>query len=133
MDRRTWLSLCAGVFSTGCLGFMGPPKKNIGWIRFENNRDEAHTVDVSIEGDNKEVFNETYQLGTTPDQATLKVDNPVEEPGRYSLYFDIGTEEVHLHPSEFAEANISERCLGIRYTLHEQGTSGFKFEPTKQC
>lgn len=133
MNRRTWLGLCVCALSSGCLGRTGPPKKNIAWVRLENDRDEAHDIEVFIERSGEEVFSENYQLGTSPEQSTIRVNNPVEEPGRYSLYVDIGDQLVRLHPSEFADADIGERCIGIHYTLHEQGTSGFEFEPSQEC
>lgn len=133
VKRRIWLGLCLGAFSGGCLGLPGPPKKEIDWIRLKNNRDEERTVEMFIERNDEEVFRETYQLGADPEETTVRVDEPVKEPGRYSLYFDIGEQTVHLHPEEFAEADISERCVGITYTLHEQGTSGFEFEPVQEC
>jgi hypothetical protein len=133
MNRRTLLGLCAAALSGGCLELLGPPKKRIAWIRLENTRNETHDVEVSIERNDEEVFRENYQLGTSPEQATIRVDDPVDEPGRYSLYFDIGGQLVHLPPSEFADADIREPCLGIQYTLHERGTSGFSFEPIQEC
>lgn len=133
MKRRTWLSLCVSAVSGGCLGLTGPPKKQIAWLHLENNRDDTRAIEVFIERNDEEVFRENYQLGTSPEQATIRVDNPVEEPGRYSLYVDIGDQLVDLHPSEFADADISEPCIGIQYTLHEQGTTGFEFEPVQEC
>jgi hypothetical protein len=133
MNRRAWLTLCVGVLSGGCLGLTGPPKKQIGWIRFKNNSDESRGIEVFIQRDGKEVFKENYQLGTSPEQATIQVDNPVTEPGRYSLYVATDDQMVDLHPSEFADADIRAPCIGIEYTLHEQGTTGFEFEPVREC
>lgn len=112
---------------------MDQPKKQIAWIRLENNRDEAHNIGVFIEKQGEEVFREHYRLGTSPEQATIKVGDPVEEPGRYSLYFDVGDQLVHLHPSEFADADLSEPCVGIQYTLHDQGSTGYDFESIQDC
>lgn len=61
------------------------------------------------------------------------MSRPVDEPGRYSLYVDVGDQVAQLHPSEFADLDLRERCVGIRYTLHERGTSGFEFEPLPDC
>lgn len=133
MNRRTLLTLCVGAFVGGCLGRTGPPKKQISWMRLENNRDEAYDVEITIVRNDKTVFRENYQLGTDPEQATIRVDDPVTEPGRYSLYVDIDDQSVHLRASEFADADLCEPCVGIRYTLHEQGTSGFEFEPVRGC
>ncbi|WP_251343792.1 hypothetical protein [Haloplanus halophilus] len=133
MNRRTWLGLCAGTLSSGCLGLTGPPKKQIAWIRLDNDRNEALAIEVFIVRNGKEVFRENYQLGTSPDRASVRVDDPVDEPGRYSLYFDIEDQVAHLHPSEVAAADVREPCIGVRYTLHEQETSGFEFEPAEEC
>ncbi|WP_121820073.1 hypothetical protein [Halostella salina] len=133
MRRRIWLGLCVATLTSGCLGRIGPPKKTIAWLRLRNNRDEPHTLDVAIERNDEEVFGETYRLGTTADQATVRVDDPVETRGRYSVDIDTGTQVAHLHPSEFADLDISEPCVGIEYTLHEAGTTGFQFEPVPEC
>jgi hypothetical protein len=133
MNRRAWLSLCVGALSGGCLGLTGPSKKHIAWIRFKNDRDEGCDIEVFIERNGNEVFRENYKLGTGPEQATLQVDDPVAEPGRYSLYVDLGDQMVDLHPSEFADADIPTPCVGIEYTLHKQGTTGFEFESGREC
>lgn len=133
MNRRTWLGLCVGVLSSGCLGVTAPARKEIAWIRLENDRDEAREVEVFVEQNDEEVFRETYRLGTSPEQATVHVDDPVGEPGRYSLYVDIGDQLVHLHPSEIADVETDEPCIGITYTLHEEGTTGFEFKPVPEC
>jgi hypothetical protein len=132
MDRRTWLSLCVGVLSGGCLG-RGPPKKQIAWIRLKNNRDEARTIEVFIERNDEEVFRENYRLDSNPTQATIRVDDPVEKPGRYSLYVDTGNQLLDIQPEEFADVDIRVSCIGIQCTLHEQGTTGFEFEPVQAC
>lgn len=133
MNRRTWLGLCVGLLSGGCLGLTGPSKMQIGWIQLDNNRNEARTIDVIIERNGEEVFRENYRLGTSSEQATVRVENPVEEPGRYTLYVDIGDQLIDLSPAEIANAEISGSCIGIQYTLHEQETTGFEFEPVQEC
>jgi hypothetical protein len=133
MNRRAWISLCVGALSAGCLGFTRPSKKQIAWIRLQNNSDTVQDLEVFIERNDKEIFRESYQLGTSPEQETIRVNNPVEKPGRYSLYVDIGDQLVDLQPSEMADANINSQCIGIQYTLHEQGTTGFEFEPAQNC
>jgi hypothetical protein len=133
MDRRAWLTLSIGALSGGCLGRTGPSKKQIAWIRVKNNRDEACDIEVFIERNGNEVLRENYKLGTDPEQATIQVDNPVTEPGRYSLYLDLGDQMVDIHPSEFADADIRTRCIGIEYVLHKQGTTGFEFESVREC
>jgi hypothetical protein len=132
MNRRTWISACVGVLSVGCLGFKRPSKKQIAWIRLQNNRDTVQNIELFIERNDTEVFRESYQLGTSPEQETIRVNDPVEEPGRYSLYLDIGDQLVDLHPAEMADATTGP-CIGIRYTLHEQGPTGFEFEPAQEC
>jgi hypothetical protein len=57
----------------------------------------------------------------------------VAEPGRYSLYIDLGDQVVDIYPSEFADADIRTSCIGIEYMLHKQGTTGFEFEPVREC
>jgi hypothetical protein len=129
MRRRTLLGVCIGLSSSGCLGFTGPPEKTIPWLRLVNERDESYSLDVSITRDDEAVFSETYQLGPPSEQGSVQIDDPVENAGRYSVYIDA----AHLHPSEFAQHDLSEPFVGIEYTLHEDGTTGFDFEPIQEC
>ena len=131
MKRRTCLGLCTGVLSSGCLGQLDQPRTKIAWIHLENNRGEARDVTVVIERDGEEVFRETYQLGTSVEQSTRRVDGPVKGAGHYTVYFDIGEQVIHLHPSEYRD--VTEPCLGIRYTFHQQGSAGFELEPIGEC
>jgi hypothetical protein len=87
MNRRGFLILCVGALSGGCLGLSGPPKKEIAWIRIKNNRGKARDIEVFIKRSDEEVFRETYQLGTTPEHATIRVENPVERVGSLLAIF----------------------------------------------
>jgi hypothetical protein len=131
MKRRTCLGLCAGVLSSGCLGQTDQPTTNIDWIHLRNNRDQARDVTVVIERNDREVFRETYQLGTSGEQSTRRIDSPVNGAGHYTIYFDIGDQVVHLHPPEYAD--VTEPCIGIQYAFHEQETTGFELKPIGEC
>ena len=131
MKRRTCLGLCAGVLSSGCLGQTDQPTTNIDWIHLKNNRDQARDVTVFIERNDREVFRETYQLGTSGEQSTHRIDNPVNGAGHYTVYFDIDDQVVQLSPSEYTD--VSEPCIGIQYTFHQRGTTGFDLEPMQEC
>jgi len=133
MDRRTWLGLCLGAFSGGCLSLSTPPKKEIAWLRLTNALDSARTIEVRIEEDETAVFEEQYHLGTSSDRETVRVEEPVDSAGRYSLYVDTGDQVAHLPPSEFSDIGISERCIGVQYTLHDRGTTGFEFTGVETC
>jgi len=131
MKRRTCLGLCPVVLSSGCLGQIDQPTTNIAWIYLKNNRDKAHDVTVVIKRSDREVFRETYQLGTSGERSTRRVDDPVNGAGHYTVYFDIGDQVVHLHPSEYAD--VIEPCVGIQYAFHEQETTGFELKPIGEC
>jgi hypothetical protein len=131
MKRRTCLCLCAGVLSSGCLGQTDQPTTKIAWILLVNNRDEARDVTVFIERNDEEVFRETHELGTSVEQSTRRIDDPVKGAGHYTVNFDIGDQVVHLHPSEYAD--VTEPCLGIQYTFHQQETTGFELKPIDEC
>lgn len=131
MKRRTYLGLGAVALSSGCLGLTGRPTTNIAWIQLENNSDEARDLTVFIQRNEEEVFRETYQLGITAEQATLRVDDPVNETGHYTVYFDIDNQVVQLSPSEYTD--VAEPCIGIQYTFHQRGTTGFDLEPVQEC
>jgi len=132
MKRREVLALCGSGLCSGCLGLPGPPRKTIPWILLENNRADPRDVELILERNDSEVFREQYRLGTTSGRSTVRETALPDERGRYSLSVDIGDQVVHLHPSELAEAESSEPCVGIRVTLHQQGTTGFEFEPTDE-
>lgn len=77
-------------------------------------RSEARDVEGFIERDDEEVFRESSRLGTSPEQATVRIEDSVAGPGRYTCYIDIGTQEIHLHPSEFADVDIPESCISLQ-------------------
>jgi len=133
MDRRRYLVLCIGAALSGCLGSTGTSIKGITWLRLKNNRHNARNIEVFIERDDEEVFREIYHLGTTSEQASIRVDDPVEGPGRFSIYVDVGDQLAHLSPSEFTDTNLSDTCVGVRFTLHKNGTVGFDYEPIQEC
>jgi hypothetical protein len=131
MKRRTCLGLCAGALSSGCLGQTNQPTTNIAWIHLTNNRDQARDVTVVIERNDGEVFRETYQLGSSSERSSRRIDKPVNGVGHYTVNFDIGEQVVHLHPSEYAD--VTDPCVGIQYAFHEQETTGFELKPVDQC
>ena len=131
MKRRTCLGLCAGVLSSGCLGQTDRPTTNIAWIHLTNTRDHAREVTVGIKRNDGEVFRESYQLGTSGERSTRRIDDPVNGAGHYTVYFDIGDQVVHLHPPEYAD--VPEPCVGIQYSFHEQETTGFELKPIGEC
>jgi hypothetical protein len=131
MRRRTCLYLCAGILSSGCLGQTDQPTTKIAWIHLENNRDEARHVTVVIERNDEEVFRATTQLGTSVEQSTRRIDDPVKGAGHYTVYFDIGDQVVHLRPSEYAD--VTDPCVGIQYAFRDQETTGFELKPIGEC
>jgi hypothetical protein len=102
-------------------------------VRLENERDEARAIGLTVVRSGETVFSGRYRLGTGPEGTTVRVDGPVDGPGRYSVYVDVGDRTVHLPPSEFADAGVAGSCVGVRYTLHERGTTGFTFERVREC
>jgi hypothetical protein len=133
VNRRAWLGLWVGALSGGCLAPTRPPKTRIAWVRLENERDDARAIGLTVVRNGETAFSERYRLGAGPEGATVRVDSPVEGPGRYSVYVDVGDRTAHLHPSEFADAGVANACVGVRYTLHERGTTGFTFESAREC
>jgi hypothetical protein len=119
------------VLSSGCLGKSDQPTTNIAWVHLKNNREQVREATVVIEQNDGEVFRETYQLGTSGAQSTLRIEDPVNKPGHYTISFDIGNQVVHLHPSEYAD--LTEPCLGIQFAFHEQETTGFELKPLSEC
>jgi len=131
MERRRYLAICGGALLSGCLGPTSTSVKGIAWIQLKNDRGDVRNIEVFIERNGEEVFRKSYQLGTDPERATIRVDDPVEGPGRFSIYVDVGDQLAHLSPSEFTD--ISYTCVGIRFTLHQDGTTGFEYESIQEC
>lgn len=132
MKRRALLALCASAPLGGCLGLgIDAPRKRIAWLRLANERTEAAEVAVVVERDDREVFSETYQLGTGPERATVRSDDPVERPGRYTVRFRAADQWAHVDPSEYAD--IAASCIGVRFELHRQGTMGYEVVPGQNC
>ena len=131
MQRRALLSLGVGSALSGCLAGITEPQKQIDWIRLVNNRAEAYTIAVIIEEDGEEIFADEYDVGTTPDTSQISVEPPLTRTGAYVLRFRADGQWVHIYPEEYAD--VSERCIGIQFELHQQGTRGFDIQPETHC
>jgi hypothetical protein len=131
VHRRAILSLGVGVAVSGCLGWGGGPEKRLGGIRLVNDRAEAHTVDVVVERDDEEVFADEYRLGTDDESSTLTVDAPTREAGRLVVRFRADDQWVSVYPEDYDD--VSERCIGVQFELHRQGTTGYEIRPSTEC
>lgn len=133
MKRRALLALPVSVLLGGCLGLDidGAPRTRIAWVRLVNDRPEPSDVTVVVERDGEQVSSETYRLGTDPEQATVRSDDPVNRSGRYTVRFRADDQWVHVGPSEYAD--VTAACIGVRFELHEQGTMGYEVTPGQDC
>lgn len=133
MKRRALLSLPASVLLGGCLGLGidDAPRTRVAWIRLVNERAEPSDVTVVVERDGEEVSSETYRLGTGPERATVRSDDPTDRPGRYTVRFRADDQWVHVGPSEYAD--VTAACIGVRFELHRRGTMGYEVTPGQNC
>lgn len=133
MNRRSVL-VAIGIPSlptAGCLQSIRGPTKQIVWIRLANNRTEPHPVEVVIQRGDEEVFTDDYLLGTGSKSSTIHIDDPVSESGRYVIRFRADSQWINIEPSEYGDANGV--CLGVQFTLHRQGTTGYQIHPNQTC
>jgi hypothetical protein len=131
MDRRTLLAVGASVALGGCFGAIGGPTTRIDWIHLVNDRSSPHHVDVIIERDGEELFADDYRLGTETGSETTRIDDPVDGRGRYVVRFRTGGQWIHVEPTEYEDARAD--CVGVRFELHERGTSGYEVQPSESC
>lgn len=133
MKRRSVVE-AIGITSlptAGCLQSIRGATKQIVWIRLANDRPEPHPVEVVIERGDEEVFTDDYHLGTESKSSTIRIEDPIGESGRYVIRFRADSQWINIEPSEYGDANGA--CLGVQFTLHRQGTTGYDIHPNQTC
>jgi hypothetical protein len=132
MKRRALLSLGATALFGGCLGLgESQPHPRLAWIWLQNDRDEAYDVDVVVEADGEEVFADSYRVGTTSDTANVTVDNPVDEPGNYVVRATMDDETREVALADYVDDD--ERCVGVRFSLLNNGSVTYWTKSMQQC
>jgi hypothetical protein len=131
--RHALLSVCTAVASVGCLGSGSsqPRESRLAWIWLLNDRDESYEVNVVVEDDDETVFSESYELGTRPDTANVHVDNPVDGPGQYVVRVTMDGETREVDTTAVADGD--ENCIGVRFSLLNNGNVDYWTKSMQQC
>lgn len=133
MDRRALLSLCVTAICTwsGCLGGGERPAPRIAWIWLVNDRERAQEIEVTIEDDGEVVFSETHQVGTEPDAANVRIDDPVDGPGQYVVRARLDGSVREVVAAEFVDGD--ENCIGVRFSLLDGGSVDYWTKSMREC
>jgi hypothetical protein len=131
--RQALLSVCTAVASVGCLGWSTSQSQEprLAWIWLLNDRDEPYEVDVIVEDGDDTVFSESYELGTEPDTANIHEDNPVDGTGHYVVRATMDGETRGVDTTDVVDGD--ENCIGVRFSLLNNGSVDYWMKSMQQC
>lgn len=131
--RKALLSVCTTVASAGCLGFGATRSKKprLAWIWLVNDRDESYEIEIVVEDGGEIAFSESYELGTEPDTANIHVDNPVDGTGKYVVRATMDGETREVDTT--TEVDGDENCIGVRFSLLNNGSVDYWTKSMQQC
>jgi hypothetical protein len=132
MDRRALLSVSAAVAVGGCFGLDRSRQSRLAWIWLRNDRDRRYDVDVTVEDGDETVFSDAYQLPATTSETTdIREETPVEGPGRYVVRATMTGETLEVETTEFVDGD--EDCIGVRFSLLDDGSVDYWTKSMRQC
>jgi hypothetical protein len=132
MRRRAFLSTCATVAFGGCFGIRSHrPQPTLAWIWLRNDRDEAHEIDVVVTDNDETVFSEQYELGVEPDSANIHREDIVAGPGAYVVHATL--DGVTHDIDTTAHVDGDEKCIGVRFSLLNNGQTDYWVKSMQQC
>lgn len=120
------------VGSGGCIARQRePPSVRLAWVWLVNDRDREQNVRVTVEDGDEVAFEEEYLLGTGPNDGNVRIESPVEAPGRYVVRMTAGEERVEVDTTDLVsdEAN----CVGLRFTLLDNGSTDWWHRAMQEC
>lgn len=131
--RQALLSTCSVVAGAGCLGIGStqPTKSRLAWIWLLNDRDNPYEVDVVVEDAGKIVFSESYELGMEPETANIREEDPVGGTGQYVVRVTIDGEIHEVDTVDVVDG--SETCIGVRFSLLNNGNIDYWTKSMEQC
>lgn len=131
MKRRALLSSLAIALS-GCLGGGDPPRSRLAWIWLQNDREERYAVDVTVEDDGQTVYADTVQLPPGGSETTdVRATSPVEGPGRYVVRATMDGETREVDTTDYVDGE--EDCVGVRFTLLDNGSVDYWTKSMQEC
>lgn len=132
MNRRTLLSGAGLCAISGCLGINWPPQSRLAWIWLRNDRDQRYEVDVAVEDDGELVFSDAYQLPPTESETTdIRITSPVEGPGQYVVRATMDGQTREVDTVNLVDGN--ETCIGVRFSLLDNGSIDYWTKSMQQC
>lgn len=131
VNRRALLSLCTTATCSGCLGAARRRAPRLAWIWLANDRDEAYEVEVAVEEGGETVFAETRRVGTEPDTASVRIDNPVDGPGQYAVRARADGAVREIDSTDVVDGD--ENCVGVRFSLLDDGDMDYWTKSMRKC
>lgn len=131
--RQALLSICTAVSGAGCLrvGPSQPKKSRLAWIWLLNDRDEPYEVDVVVEDASEIVFSESYELTAEPDTANIRENDPVDGTGQYVVRATMDGETREVDTTKVVDGD--ENCIGVRFSLLNNGSVDYWTKSMQQC
>lgn len=130
-ERRAFLSVLGSLVAGGCLDRNRPPESRLAWIWLRNDRDERSKVEVVVEDSGETVLSETYDLGTGPETTNVNVENPINGPGRYVVRATMDEETREVDTTDLVDGD--EDCIGVRFSLLDNGSVDYWTKSMRQC
>lgn len=132
MKRRALLSTAAVCAVSGCSVIDRPQQSRLAWIWLRNDRDQRYEVDVAIEDGGEMVFSDAYQLLPTESETTdIRETSPVEGPGQYVVRATMDGETLEVDTTELVDGD--ENCIGVRFSLLNNGSVDYWTKSMQQC
>lgn len=132
MNRRALLSGVTVCAISGCLGINRPPQPRLAWIWLRNDREQCYEVDVAVEDDGELVFSDAYQLPPTESETTdIRITSPVEGPGQFVVRATMDGQTWEVDMVNLVEGN--EKCIGVRFSLLDNGSIDYWTKSMQQC
>lgn len=130
MKRRALLASCAGVAIGGCLG--SSRGQRLAWIWLQNEHAERYQIDVAVEDDGETEFSDAIRLLPGDEEtADVRLTDPVEGRGRYTVSATIDGEILEVDTSESSDDDRD--CVGVRFTIREDGSVESATEVPEEC
>lgn len=133
-DRRSMLQGGAVILSGGIAGcFTGSrsPLGRVAWISITNDSDERHEVRVTVNEDDVTEFFRTYRLGTTQENSTAYIEDPVSEAGRYDVQATTTNQIASVSIPKWIDGD--ERCVGVNFLITTGGTLRWESKSMQEC
>ena len=131
MLRRDFASAATGAILVAGCSIFDDRQARIGWIGFENHRDEELTVEATIKDGSDHIFSEEYYVGMYPETPNVVEDDPVTEEGDYVVHVAVGDEQHEVEVMEHLEEDHS--CIGILFVFLDYRQFDYSVRSMQEC